>query len=79
MNPDSDSLRKATELLADPDAYFTRQRAIRERETQEYLAVRLAERAAQRPPLRLTWAPLLALVVLLILVGLLGYQIGLAI
>lgn len=76
MNTDTDSLRAAKEMLADPDAYFTRQRAIREQEAKDYVATRLANRAAQRPPLRITWAPILALVASLVLASLFGYELG---
>lgn len=76
MNTDSNSLRAAKEMLADPDAYFTRQRAIREHEAKDYVAARLADRVAQRPALRITWAPILALVALLVLAGLFGYELG---
>lgn len=76
MNTDSDARRAAKEMLADPDAYFTRQRAIREQEAKDYVAARLADRAAQRPALGIRWAPILALVTLLVLAGMFGYELG---
>jgi hypothetical protein len=69
VNADSDSLRTVEEMLADPDDYFTHQYAIRQREAE-------AKRSAERAQVRITWAPLLALVALLVLVYLLGYLIG---
>ena len=46
---DPETERAAADVVRDPDAYFERQRAIREREAEEYVEQALAHAYSMRP------------------------------
>jgi len=70
--------RAAQGMLADPAAYFARQREIRQQEAEQHVTEQLTKRHTERPPLLIPWSLILAIVVFVFALGFLGYALGYA-